>query len=67
MTKICPLKFNSNTLSIAGKICENQCKCEESKCELWINRMCSTENMTVEGGCAIRLKALTNSEGLIVV
>jgi len=69
--KICPLKFNSNTLLTHGETFSEagykSCECEGAKCEFWINEMFTTESARVEGGCAIRLKVLTNSEGLIVV
>lgn len=66
MDKICPLKFNSRTLNIGGKISKKSCKCEGSGCELWIDTTYTTETVRIEG-CAIKLNAMKNSDGLIAV
>jgi len=33
--KVCPLKFNSNTLDKDGEHLKDTCRCEEEDCALW--------------------------------
>jgi len=64
----CPFKFNAKTLDGDGDLPGNEagCQCEESKCEFWIAVMYTTE-LVIVSGCAIRLNAMKDSKGMIVV
>ena len=65
MKTMCPLKFNAKTLDEEGSVFKSDCQCEKDECELWTD-MYTTETVRVSG-CAIRMNAMKNSDGLIVV
>jgi len=69
----CPFKFSGTPrpefITLEGKAKEDYilsfCQCDGSKCEFWTT-MYTTELVQVSG-CAIRMIAMKNSEGNIVV
>lgn len=47
--KVCPLKFNVNTLDESGDSKLNTCLCESENCEWWLlgRKMCALKALAV--------------------
>ena len=66
--KICPLKFNANTLDRDGmEKDENACVCIENECAFWVSLWTTEGHGYHENGCAIALLAMKNADGKVVV